>query len=91
MFLSMPPVKYFVHIETWAAAFHPSEYCIAYICLNIMMLGTETSLIDGELHGALCCFLAYFSKMKVDLSNHQSVCLSVCPQLIASELLGRFS
>jgi hypothetical protein len=44
-------------------------------------------------------FLAYFPKMKVGLSNHQyvflSVCLSVslsmCPPLITSEGLGRFS
>jgi hypothetical protein len=51
-------------------------------------------------------FLAYFPKMKVGLSNHQSVCLylclyvclsvymtvclSVCPQIITFEQLGRF-
>jgi hypothetical protein len=27
-------------------------------------------------------FVDYFPKMKVSLSNHQSVCLSVCPPLI---------
>jgi hypothetical protein len=32
-------------------------------------------------------FLAYFPKMKVGLSNHQSV----CPPLITFEPLGRFS
>jgi hypothetical protein len=31
-------------------------------------------------------FLAYFPKMKVDLSNHQPV----CPQLIAFKPLGNF-
>jgi hypothetical protein len=48
----------------------------------------------------ICIFLAYFPKMKVGLSNHQSVCvcvcvsvsvsLPVCPPLITTEPLGRF-
>jgi hypothetical protein len=42
-------------------------------------------------HGELCS--AYFSKMKVGLSNHQTACLPVylCPQLITCNALGRFS
>jgi hypothetical protein len=35
-------------------------------------------------------FLAYFPKMKVGLSNHQSVCMYVCPPLITSELIVNF-
>jgi hypothetical protein len=33
-------------------------------------------------------FLAYFQKMKVGLSNHQPVCLYVCPPLITFEPIG---
>jgi hypothetical protein len=32
-------------------------------------------------------FLAYFPKMKVDLSNHQSVCLSVSPLITFDRLV----
>jgi hypothetical protein len=42
----------------------------------------------------LMLFLAYFPKIKVSLSNHQSVCLCVCvcfPPLITSKPLGKFS
>jgi hypothetical protein len=57
-------------------------------------LPTHPPLInDSKLHLCECevSFIAYFPKMKVGLSDHQSVCLSVCPPIITSELLGRFS
>jgi hypothetical protein len=38
-------------------------------------------MIDAIYKGAQIRVLAYFTKMKVGLSNHQSVCFSVCVSL----------
>jgi hypothetical protein len=46
----------------------------------------KDNVVDGEKDEII--FLAYFKKMKVGLSNHESVCL--CPSLITFEPIRGF-
>jgi hypothetical protein len=48
----------------------------------------KDNVVDGEKDEII--FLAYFKKMKVGLSNHESVCLCVCPSLITFEPIRVF-
>jgi hypothetical protein len=56
-----------------------------FLSLNII-----TQKRGTESHCYIAFSFTYFPKIKVGLSNNQSVCLFMCPPQIAFEPLGRF-
>jgi hypothetical protein len=63
------------------------RYHIKYLKHKTYNFKFNETIINKMLH----FIITYFPKMKAGLSNHQSVCLSVCHPLITSEPFGRFS
>jgi hypothetical protein len=76
-----------------------SDRCFLGLHIDLFFCGgiPMPALLTVTLHflcsaymSAVEIFLAYFQKKKVGLSNHQSVCVCVCHQLITFEPIGGF-